>query len=281
MTIHVLIPVFNRLELTKKILNCLNAQVVDESINIIIIDDGSTDGTKDYLAHKQITVLQGDGNLWWGGCIDLAFKHVFNLSGPDDLILLVNNDTKFNNDFIQHLLDACRQNAPAAVGSILRDVLTPHNVLSTGAKIDSWWFLVKDKANLITEKTGGLPRLSEVDALSGRGVLYPVSVLKKVAGMRTLWLPHYLGDYELSLRVKKAGFKLLVDTKAIAYSKDEFGNSIRFSSLKEKLFSVHSPSYLPAMIVFWWQASTLLQRITVPFRLIVFLFFPKLRRARR
>ena len=49
MTVHVLIPVFNRLEMTKRVLDCLRSQKMDEILNLIVIDDGSSDGTAEFL----------------------------------------------------------------------------------------------------------------------------------------------------------------------------------------------------------------------------------------
>ena len=284
MTVHVLMPVFNRLELTKNMIQCLHSQVLDEDINIVIVDDGSTDGTSDYLSSQDnMTVLQGDGNLWWGGSIDLAMRHVFNIAKADDWVMFVNNDTQFKPDFIQCMLDTAHSEAPAAVGSIIRNEESPNNLLSIGANINSLWLFTSEKLNNFTTNfnESDLPSRVEVDALSGRGVLFPLSVLKEVGGMRPKLLPHYLADYELSVRVKSAGYHLFVNTNAVVYSKKEFGNSNIPTSFKEKMFSVRSPTYLPAVLTFWWTASNWIQRLSLPFRLLVFFVFPWLRSVRR
>jgi N-acetylglucosaminyl-diphospho-decaprenol L-rhamnosyltransferase len=49
-TVHVLMPVFNRLALTRRVVECLRQQVVDERLRIVIVDDGSTDGSAEWLA---------------------------------------------------------------------------------------------------------------------------------------------------------------------------------------------------------------------------------------
>ena len=165
----------------------------------------------------------------------------------------------------------------------MRDEDAPHNLISISTKIDSWWMLVSDTvgSEVTAPEVNKIIDVLEVDALSGRGVLFPISVLKKVKGMRPGFLPHYLADYELSLRVKKAGCNLLVDRNAVVYSKDEFGNTNQASSMFKKLFSVRSPSYLPAVIVFWWEASTWTQRLTAPLRIVSFMIMPWLRSKKR
>lgn len=279
--IFVLLPVFNRIQMTRRVLECLRAQCLDEHLRIIVIDDGSTDGTGYFLSEqKDITVLVGDGSLWWGGAIELGLQYVLGQADEADSVLMVNNDTAFSDDFVQELLDTARAQAPAAVGSVIRDEQPPHRLLSVGAQIDAWKLLVRDRFDGIDKAAAPEDSCEavEVDALSGRGVLFPVSALKKVNGMRPRWLPHYLADYELSLRLRSAGCRLLVAPGAAVYSKEEYGNAYRASSLKDKLFSVRSPAYLPAVVIFWWEASNWLQRLTFPLRIALFKLFPGFRK---
>lgn len=257
-------PVFNRLAHTQKMIECLRSQEADEDISITVVDDGSTDGTSEYLqAQTDIKTIQGDGNLWWGGAIELGLKSLLGYAARQDWIMFINNDTQLPPDFVQRLLDAGRAHAPAAVGSVVRDVAPPHSLLSAGPRVDFWRLTVKDR---VPQEDG--PTELEVDALSGRGVLYPATALRQVKGMRPGWLPHYLADYEVSVRVQQMGYKLLVCTKAAVYSKREFGSAHRATSLRERLFSVRSPTYLPAQIRFWWIGAGPLGKISLPLRLL-------------
>lgn len=269
MTVHVLMPVFNRLALTQSMLEYLRTQRADESLSIVVVDDGSTDGTVDYLdAQKDITVLRGDGALWWGGAVDLALRHVLEFAFEQDWVLLVNNDTRIESGFVQKLLDTARQHTPAAVGSVIRDMEPPHRLLSIGPRINPWRFHMKDAIDELSH--GAEVDVVSVDALSGRGVLYPVSALRLVGGLRVRCLPHYLADYELALRVRSAGWRLLVSITATVYSADENGNAYRASSLWDRLFSVRSPAFVPARLGFWWSASSPVQRLTLPLRAAVY-----------
>ncbi len=266
MTVHVLMPVFNRLAMTRTMIEQLRGQVLDEALAITVVDDGSTDGTAEFLREQQdVRTLTGDGNLWWGGAIDLGLRHVLPMAGEQDWVLFVNNDTEIRADFVQRLLDAARRHAPAAVGSVVRAIEPPHRLLSVGPRIDPWRFAVVDAGAAAMVESG----VVGVDALSGRGVIYPVAALRAAGGMRPRWLPQYLGDYEVSLRVRAHGWRLLVAGDAAVYSPNEFGSAYRPRSLRERFFSVRSPTYLPAQLAFWWQASGLLGRITLPLRLVV------------
>jgi GT2 family glycosyltransferase len=275
-TIHVVVPVFNRLALTQALIACLRRQALNQTLRILIVNDGSTDGSADWLAaQSDIDVLLGDGSLFWGGAVDLAVRHLQAKAAPEDWVLLMNNDTIVADDFVQCLLDAALTHAPAAVGSVIRDEADHAHLLSIGANVDAWRLLTRDI--LDTDQTKATASVVEVDALSGRGVLFPMAGLIAAGGMRPRALPHYLADYEVSVRVRKSGWRLLVLPSAAVYSGDDYGSTWRALSWRDRFFSVRSPLYLPAVLVFWWEASSWLQRLTLPLRLPLFILFPRLR----
>jgi GT2 family glycosyltransferase len=278
MAVHVIIPVFNRLKLTQKLVTCLRKQKLNQSLHLIVVNDGSTDGTTEWLAtQKDIESLNGDGSLFWGGAVDLAMRHLKFKAAPEDWVLLINNDTTIAEDFVQRLLDIGFANAPAAVGSVIRNEADRAHLLSIGASVDAWRLLTCDLLDI--DKSKAQDSVVEVDALSGRGVLFPLAALLAAGGMRPRLLPHYLADYEVSVRVRKCGWRLLVSTEAAVYSDDDYGNRRHITSWHERLFSIRSPFYLPALLTFWWEMSSWSQRLTLPVRLPLFYFFPSLRKS--
>jgi len=263
----------------------LRAQACDERLSVMVVDDGSTDGTEEYLKlQHDVAVVSGDGTLWWGGAVHVALNKLFLEASDQDWLLLINNDSDIDDDFVQKLLDTARAHRPAAVGSVLHHIDHRERLLSVGPKLNAWSFLIEDAIHGVNSFDGNDNpdlRTLDVDALSGRGVLYSLEVLREVGGMRPRCLPHYLADYELSARVKAAGHRLLVSMDAITYTDEDFGNAYKASSLREKLLSVRSPSYLPAVVAFWWRASSTLQALTAPFRLLGLALAPQLRRRKR
>ena len=276
MTIYVVIPVYNRLAQTQRLISCLRSQRLNEKLHILVVDDGSNDNTADWLAaQNDVEVLTGSGSLFWGGAVDLALKHLMHLATPDDWVMLMNNDTTVEADFVQQLLNFANLNAPAAIGSVVRDEADKSRLLSMGASLDAWRLVTHDLVDSNwAQKVQGM---IEVDALSGRGVLLPIGSILASGGMRPRMLPHYMADYELSLRVKKCGWRLLVAPDVAVYSEDDFGSARRTFSWWEKYFSVRSPFYAPALLAFWWEASNWFQRLTLPVRLPFIILFPRFR----
>ena len=80
MEIAILLPVFNNLDFTRSTLEELGGLrdgVDGANFNIVLIDDGSTDGTSEWVQqnHPEVILLHGDGNLWWSGAINMGAQY--------------------------------------------------------------------------------------------------------------------------------------------------------------------------------------------------------------
>ena len=120
--IYVVIPVFNRLEKTKSIISCLREQTAKDFIHTIIIDDGSTDGTREWLMEQNdIKTIKGTGNLLWGGAVNLAFNYLEKIANYKDWVLLINNDVVIEKDYIKNIFNLAKKYYPAAIGSAIKN----------------------------------------------------------------------------------------------------------------------------------------------------------------
>jgi len=84
--IYVLIPVFNRLKLTKSCIESIKKHEKDIDLSIILVDDGSTDGTSEWVQtyYPEITILQGTGSLFWGGAIHYGVEYILKICNPNE-----------------------------------------------------------------------------------------------------------------------------------------------------------------------------------------------------
>ena len=99
-TISIIIPIYNRIDITKQGLKSLNSSLYNckpasnnFNFEIIVIDDGSTDGSGVWIKqnYPNIHLITGDGNLWWSGSINMGAKYAINTLSAD-YILLWNDD---------------------------------------------------------------------------------------------------------------------------------------------------------------------------------------------
>ena len=269
MKVFALIPVLNRLDGTREIVGCLRRQT-GVSVQIVVVDDGSTDGTRDYLAQQpDIIALAGDGNLWWAGAIQLALRTIHPLIKDGDFFAFLNNDTLIQPDFLATLAQVSHRNGKAAVGSIVRDSREPFELLDVGPRADLWRMAVWDiRRDLSAAERENLQDVYSVDFLPGRGTLYPGEVLSAVGYMRPRLLPHYHSDYEFSDRVRRAGFPLLVSSNAVTFSTEAFGNQRKAASVLKRNFGKGSPDNILHRVTLFSMVGTPSQRFSAAPRIV-------------
>ena len=96
--IHIIVPVHNRSKITNKFADCLLQQTF-QNYNFILVDDGSIDDTVKSIKKKikNLTLLKGDGNLWWAGGIQLGIDWLKkNIKNKSEIVLITNDDIIFD-----------------------------------------------------------------------------------------------------------------------------------------------------------------------------------------
>ena len=218
MTIFIIIPVHNRRLLTR---NCLLSlfQQTKQNFRVVVVDDGSTDGTSEMLLDEfpEVILLYGNGDLWWTGAMNVGIYHVLNICDPDDYILALNDDLIVPKDYIASLTKLSVRFPNALVGSIITDINDKDTILSGGSKVN-WWSAKRYNIN-VGRKKSSFPKgfYNEVSLLTGRGVLIPAKVFRELGLYNERHYKHY-GDTEITKRAEKAGYRLIVSYDAVVYS---------------------------------------------------------------
>ena len=235
--IYIIIPVFNRLNYTKICLASIKRQKNCEKISVIIVDDASTDGTGRYLKQKKIKVLKGTGSLFWGGAISLGIRHVIKKSNnKKDWIVLINNDVELSDYSISELITLAKKNKrKALVSALTLDAKDKKTVVKSGTIVESWILNKTNhvyqglKYNQISNKE---PK--NVDLFTGRCLLHPIEIFKKIGNYNSVTFPHYGGDDEFSIRAKKYGYKnlLCIRSKVFLRTKKNIKNKNLLSLFK-------------------------------------------------
>jgi GT2 family glycosyltransferase len=203
--VFVVIPVYNRVELTLKCIALLKAQTYPDVV-IVVADGGSTDATVPRLRETcPDVVLLGDGReLWWTGAMALGIDYVLATADRSrDFLLMLNNDTEFDPGFVETLVRVSRQR-DAAVGALTVDASDPSRVLDAGEYVD--WERHAFPVKTVLEP--GDAYRADVDVLPGRGTLVPVRMVAAAGNVEATRLPHYIADYEYFSRLKRMGFAL-------------------------------------------------------------------------
>ncbi|MFH1196288.1 MAG: glycoside hydrolase family 99-like domain-containing protein [bacterium] len=114
--VSIVIPVFNQLDYTRKCIDCIFKNT-KPGFELIIVDNGSTDGTFEYLSSlgDKIRLIRNEKNLGFAKANNLGVNAAVN-----PYILFLNNDTEVQPGWLEPLLEiAGSDNNIGAVGSKL------------------------------------------------------------------------------------------------------------------------------------------------------------------
>ena len=214
-TIAILIPVYNNISYTKKCIRTLEELVTNVSprnnmYHIIVINDGSTDGTGEWLAneHPEITVLNGDGNLWWSGGINVGATFAISELNAD-FLLLWNNDIHPAPDYFIELGRLISRIPERAIAGSKLYVLNKENMIWSFGGIFNPRNGVKYMVGMNLPDSVEFNHPVEVDWLTGMGTLIPASAIDEVGLWDEKTFPQYHGDSDFTFRAKMTGYKVV------------------------------------------------------------------------
>jgi len=231
MTVHVVTAVHNRYAITKRFIGILKSQT-HKDIHLILVDDGCTDGTSQMVQkeYPSSTILHGNGNLWWGGALQLAYEELLNKKlDDDDVIFFVNDDSRWQPDYIEKAINILEENPTC--------LLT-----GCGYGVDTKRYL--DGPIEFNLKNGAVSLLapgSKSNCSSTRSLCLFYGVLKKIGGFHPILLPHYASDYEYTIRATKKGYPIISDESLkYEFTEDTTGDNSRKNITLKRIFSKRS-----------------------------------------
>ena len=224
--ISIIIPVRNRKEITRNILTQIFTQIslknCTSNVSVIVVNDGSTDGTKEMIIEQfdHVHLIEGDGSLWWTGAIIQGMEYGVNKLNADYLVWL-NDDISLADNFLVNLINICRdQNyQKTIVGGLIKDQTYPDWVVLSGA--------LKRQPISNTNMLTSSEEL-EVDVICGTMAVIPCSVVDKIGYPNVIRFPHYGGDYEYIMRAKRNGFRIILSSKLNAMTDFQISDVIRY-----------------------------------------------------
>jgi len=254
--IYILLPVHNRIEVTRSFISCLARQTYD-NYHLILIDDGSSDGTAEMVAEniKNLTIITGQGSWWWAGCLQQGFNWLKLRASDNDIVLIMNDDVTFSHDFLGKALSLLE----SYDGMLLPQVYDPKTgeTKETGVEADF---------NKLIFKTASMP--DKINCLPTRGLFMRMRIIKMVGDFHPRVLPHYLSDYEYTIRAHRMGVHLqTAHDLLISFDEGTTGfrsfEGLSFKTYLSRIFSIKS-----AVNPFYWSMFVFL---TAPIARIPFL----------
>ena len=199
MKVAVITTVFNRKEKTKNAIESIVTALdsVELEYRFYICDDGSSDGTTDYLRElgEMVCVIPGNGDLFWSKGMHKAMSAA--VADKADLYLMINDDVEFSFTVMQVMLDSYNQ-AGKKCGIVGSTCGIDSNIITYGGR--------KLKGQALICPNGSL---QECDLTNWNCFLIDDYVVRKV-GLIDNYYEHGLGDFDYSLRMKKQNIPVYV-----------------------------------------------------------------------
>lgn len=234
-TVHVLLPVHNRREITRGCLQCLQAQSWP-NLSVLLIDDGSQDGTAE-LARTllpDIVVLRGDGHWWWAGSLQQGLNALAARNpGEDEVVLFMNDDSRFGPDFIAQGMAALSRVENTLVQGTIR-------CADSGDVVDRGYVFEPETLGFRPVRSDEHP-----NCLTTNGLFARWHDLRWIGNFHPRLLPHYLSDYEFTWRAGRRGLSLHVAPDVeLHWNRTSTGyRNIEARSTAEFLSKLFSPRY--------------------------------------
>lgn len=206
-------------------LECLDSlkNISYDNFSIVVVDNGSKDDSvyriKNHFAqfairNSQFIIL--DSNLGFAGGNNAGIKYA--MENGADYILLINNDTIVDKNFLGELVEAGEaDNKIGLAGPKIYYYSEPNRIWFAGGKIN--WLKNSGKHRGLDEiDAGQYDKARKVDYLTGCSLLIKREVIEKIGGLSNDYFLYY-EDTDFCLRAKSAGYKCLYVPSAEIYHK--------------------------------------------------------------
>jgi len=200
-----------------------NIQNLKLSLEIIVVDNNSTDGSVEFINslinNSLIKLIKNKKNLGFAAGNNIGIRYV--LDSGADYIVVLNNDVIVKNDFLTPLVSFLEENKEVGVVTPKIYFAPGHEfhkdrykkneqgkvIWSVGGTID-WQNVIASNRGVDEVDKGQYDQETEVDFASGCCLMAPSFIWEKVNFFDERYFLYY-EDSDLCQRVKRAGYKIV------------------------------------------------------------------------
>ena len=253
--VSLVIPVFNRLELTRQCLKALEKNTRDASAEVIVVDNGSTDGTAVFLKSEEAagrlrTILNSE-NLGFAKACNQGAK-----AARGQYVLFLNNDTEVQPGWLAPLVSLAEADTNiAAVGSklLFPDGTIQHAGVAICEAIGRDPLLA---VHTFYKAAADLPEANQrraYQALTAACLLVRRSGFEAVGGFDEGFWNGY-EDVDLCFRLQEKGWLMVYEPASVVIHHESQSGPARFQKVQENIQRLHQK----------WLGKVKVDVVTVP-----------------
>jgi GT2 family glycosyltransferase len=198
----VIIPVWNGINDLPACLSAL-AEQSHASLEIIAVDNASTDGSADWIAshHANVRLIRNAENQGFGGACNIGLA-----AAKGDVLVLLNQDTIVQPEWLAALVNVFAEGA--TIGMAGSKALFPDGTIQhAGATIDARG--ASTHLGYRQPDTGQFDQLADSDYVTGASLAIRRPLYEQIGGFDPGFFPAYLEDVDLCYRVREAGWRVV------------------------------------------------------------------------
>ena len=213
-----------------------------KNYEIIVVDNNSRDNSVELLKRdfSDLTIIESKENLGFSGGNNLGIEYA--LKDGCDFVLLLNNDTKIENNMLENMINVSIKNGFAVISPKIYYYDNKDTIWSAGAKM-FWKRGIPSQNGINKIDNGEYNSLEEVDIATGCCLLIHKKIIERV-GLLSLEYFLYYEDTDYIMRVRNKGFKVLYDPNSVMYHKvsastggEESENYIYYNTRNRLIFN--------------------------------------------
>jgi O-antigen biosynthesis protein len=208
----VVIPNWNGRDLLEKYIpSIIEALSGNPENEIIVVDNGSADGSAEFLRGRfpEVRVLALEQNLGFGGGSNAGFQ-----AAKNDIVVLLNSDMRVEHDFLQALLDPFSDETVFSVACQIF-FTDPNKLREETGLTQSWW---ENGALRVRHRDDPAIEVPYPCAYGGGGsCAFDRRKFLELGGFDELLAPFYLEDTDIGYMAWKRGWKVLYQPLSVVY----------------------------------------------------------------
>ena len=181
-------------------------------LHLVVVDDGSTDGTAEAVRALWPTaeIITADGQQFWARGTNRAIEAA--VAHDPDFVLVSNDDTLVDRHCLRRLVACARTHPRSVVGPVLVHADDPGRAFQTYPRWQTRYGGWRHRHHLRVDALPDEPL--EVDVIVGNCILVPTRAIREGGLLDDRGVHNWVGDAEWTPRLARAGWQLLIEPSA-------------------------------------------------------------------